>query len=258
MPDDPYGTFKELDPGEVTEAGQRLKKRTRRAEPAPAAATPPRPAKSGAEPTPAAANLPTKSTVVKGLNARSLPDLTRRLLLSDEARALLRDDLATVTYLHLLMKRQLYPDAIRLVAHGMAKQEAVWWACRCARVVAAKKMPPPVAAALEAAEKWVADPSEANRRAAMPAAEAAGLSTPAGCAALAAFWSSGSLSAPHLPVVPPGDDFTPRAAANGVLMAGTLAAEKGPDRYFEFITDGIKIAMGLNRWDEAGAGDRGR
>ena len=41
----------------------------------------------------------------------------------------------------------------------------------------------PIVAALDAAEAWAAEPEEANRRDAEAAAVAAGVGTPAGCAA---------------------------------------------------------------------------
>ena len=106
-------------------------------------------------------------------------------------------------FLDALIGKQHFLDAVRFLAHALPKREAVWWACVCARQVADGKEPAPVKAALAAAEKWVADPSEDNRATAMPAARRPSWATPAGCAAMAAFWSGGSLAPPKAPVVPP-------------------------------------------------------
>jgi hypothetical protein len=90
-------------------------------------------------------------------------------------------------------------------------------------------LPAPQAAAVQAAERWVADPSEANRRAAQAASEAAGLGTPAGCAAMAAFWSGGSLAPPEAPVVPPGEILTAHGSAGPVMLAAVLTEpQKAP------------------------------
>ena len=55
----------------------------------------------------------------------------------------------------------------------MAKREAVWWACRCVADALVGEPPAPVARALDAVKAWVADPTDDNRRACWPAAEAA-------------------------------------------------------------------------------------
>src|SRR5687768_947309 len=93
--------------------------------------------------------------------------------LGEEAKKLLRSDLTAVQYLDLLLAGQQHLDAVRFLAHALPKREAVWWACLCARQVCGAEAPAPMTAALGAAEKWVAEPSEDHRRAALPAAEAA-------------------------------------------------------------------------------------
>ena len=95
------------------------------------------------------------------------------------------------------------PDALRFLAAALPKREAVWWACVCARQGYGAVVPSPAGAALQAAERWVADPSDANRRAAHPAAEAAGVGTPAGAAAIGVFLSGGSLAPVNLPACRP-------------------------------------------------------
>ena len=83
----------------------------------------------------------------------------------------------------------------------------MWWGWVCARRSAGENPPPKIKAALDATEKWIAQPSEDNRRSAMAAAQKAELGTAAGCAGLAAFFSGGSLAPPDAPLVPPGEGF---------------------------------------------------
>jgi hypothetical protein len=128
----------------------------------------------------------------------------------------------------------------------LPKREAVWWACQCVRPASGA-----AASAIQAAEAWVAEPSEARRRAAQPAAEAAGVGTPAGCAALAAFFSGGSLAPPDLTAVPPADDLTETCVAGALDLAAVQAEpEKAPERYRRFLTLGLEVADGKNRWKE--------
>jgi hypothetical protein len=168
----------------------------------------------------------------------------------DEAKKLLEENLTVLAFLQLLMKQQLWEDAANILAHAISKREAVWWACRCARSVSASNAPAAIAEALKVAEQWVKDPSEENRRPAEEAAMAAGFGTPAGCAAVAAFWSGGSLAPAGQPVIPPDETLTAGAAADAVLLAAVATEpEKAEEHYVQFLNEGIKIAEGTNRWE---------
>src|ERR1035437_1844565 len=116
--------------------------------------------------------------------------------LTYEAAALVRAALHPRDYLALLIDKALFADAVRFLAHALPKREAVWWGWFCARRAAGQNPLPKIKAALDAAEKWIAQPNEEKRRDAMAAAQVAGFGTAAGCAALAAFLSGGSLAPP--------------------------------------------------------------
>jgi hypothetical protein len=169
--------------------------------------------------------------------------------LGDPAKALLRDGLQPRAYFDLLMQKELFLDAIKFLAATLPKPEALWWACLCARQVQANP-PPKVAAALQAAEKWVRQPSEENRRAAQPAAEAAELSTPAGCAAMGVFMSGGSIAPVSSKVeVPPAEHLTGHFVGGASLMAAILTEpEKAADKHKRFLALGQEVAAGTKRW----------
>jgi hypothetical protein len=193
----------------------------------------------------------TNDTLAK-VTARTAAEVCQQLPLGDEAKALLRDGLTPAQYLAALMGAQLHLDAIRFLARALPKREAVWWACVCTRGALGDSPPPASAAALRAAERWVADPSEDNRRAAMAAAEPIGLGDPAGCAAVASFWSGGSLAPPALPVVPPGEHLTAHAAAGAVMLAAVRTEPaKAAEKHRRFLALGIEVANGTNRWKES-------
>ena len=165
------------------------------------------------------------------------------------AKALLRDGLGAREYLNLLMEKRHFPDAVRFLAHAMPKREAVWWAWYCARRT---PMPDPegkLKAALDATEKWIAQPSDENCRAAHAAGEAADFGTAAGCAGLAAFFSGGSLAPPNCPPVPPGEFLTAKAVSGAVIFAAvSTQPEKAEEKFGAFIEQGLGIINRIKLW----------
>ncbi len=154
--------------------------------------------------------------------APTKPRLAQELLqgvpLSDAAQALLEPTLTIRQFLERITAAQLQVDAIRVLAAGLPKPEAVWWGVLCVRQYLPKPWRVVCETACVAAEKWVKEPSDANRRAAGAAAEKAGWDTPTGCLAGAAWLSGGSLSPPELPAVLPREDLTGRTIAGVLLM----------------------------------------
>ena len=142
--------------------------------------------------------------------AATSAEVCQHFRLGREATALQRDDLTPGQFLDLLTARGLFKDATRFLAHALPKREAVWWAVLCVWEVVGPSPPEPIEAGLRAAEAWVKDASETNRRAARAAAKVAGLSSPAGLTASAAFQSGGSLGPPDGPVILPSENATAR------------------------------------------------
>ena len=170
-----------------------------------------------------------------------------RANLSPAGAAALDPALDASSSIDVLMKGGLLMDAVRLLAHALPKREAVWWACLCTRDMLPADAEPAIAAAVQAAEGWVIAPSEEKRREAMTRAEAAGFRAPASWAAVAAFWSGGSMAPPNAPVVPPGDGLTGAAVAGAILLAAVQTEpEKAPEKYRRFLDCGIDIADGGN------------
>jgi hypothetical protein len=170
--------------------------------------------------------------------------------LSEGAAALVKPEMRPREFVSLLMEKQLYPDAVRFLAHALPKREAVWWAWVCARKTSGPNPAPKIKAALEATEKWIADPSEECRRAAMAAAQQAEFGTAAGCAGLAAFFSGGSLSPPDAPPVPPGEHLTAKAVSGAVIFAAvTPEPEKAPEKFKSFVAQGVEVTVKIKLWE---------
>ena len=183
------------------------------------------------------------------VTAKTAAEVCKTFPLGDEAKKLLRDGLTPRQFLDVLLEKQQFPDAVRFLAHALPKREAVWWACLCARQVNGSNPPAPLGPALQAAEKWTSDPSEANRRAAHAAAEAGAMGSPAGCAALAAFFSGGSMAPPNVAAVPPGETLTAQMASGAILLAAVLTEpHKAVDKYRKVVALGVDVGNGVNTW----------
>ena len=81
----------------------------------------------------------------------------------EQAAALLREGISGKEYIEVLEAAKLYPDAIGFLACMLPKRQAVWWALQCAKRSYSEGVPAEKAAALNAAEKWIAQPNEESR-----------------------------------------------------------------------------------------------
>jgi hypothetical protein len=136
------------------------------------------------------------------------------------------------------------------VAHALPRREAVWWGWVCARRASGENPPPKIKGALDATEKWIAQPNEDNRRSAMAAAQKAELGTAAGCAGLAAFFSGGSLAPPEAPVVPPGEFLTAKAVSGAVIFAAVAKEpERAPEKFKSFVAQGVDVSNRVKLWE---------
>src|SRR5580658_4595990 len=109
--------------------------------------------------------------------------------LDARAAGLLRGCTETAMALDLLEAAGELMSAARLGAFALPRREAVWWASMCATHTAPAGQPAIEIKAREAAELWVRQSDDKNRRTAMDLARAAGYSAPEAWAAIAAFWS---------------------------------------------------------------------
>jgi uncharacterized protein DUF6931 len=168
-------------------------------------------------------------------------DLCAPIKLSDAATGLLTEIKTPQAFLADLLDNKLFEDAVKFLAQALPKQDAIRWAALVARAAAGPSPPPNIAAALDAADAWLKDPSDENRRAAYKASEVATLGKPAGCAALAVFFSGGSLAPPAAPVVPPAEHLSGHAVSGAVMLAAVADPPKAKERYQKFINDGLRL-----------------
>jgi len=165
-----------------------------------------------------------------------LRQLCERAKAGEEAKALLTDECSTKPFLELLVEKELFKDALRLVAFLFPKREAIWWGCLCVRYIFAEQQDTPLPPAQVAAERWVYAPYEDNRWAAKQAADNENTKTASSFLALAVYFAGPSLAPPHVQAVPPADHLTSEMVASAVVMAG-VAGERGKakERYAVFM-----------------------
>lgn len=178
---------------------------------------------------------------------RLAADIAKAVPLSDDGKAHLTPGMTARQFFDALYAGGQHEDAIRFLAVALPKREAVWWGLVCVREVL-KAPPDAQAKALAAAERWVRDPAEPNRRAAGTAAEAADYGNPPGCLAAAAFWSGGSIAPPNVPAVPPKDEMTGQAVAGALLVAAVTEPEAADATRARFLSIGADVTAGKNRW----------
>lgn len=179
-------------------------------------------------------------------HARAL-EPARQCRLSQPARLLLDDGMTPAAYLDALIAGGHQRDAVLFLAQALPAREAVWWGCVCARASLTGDAPPPVAAAQDAAQDWVYQPTDANRRRAFECAQATDFQWPSSWAAVAAFWSGGSMAPPGAPAVPPAPNLAGDAVSAAVILSAVWhRPELAPARLATFIDSGIDIARGGN------------
>lgn len=186
-------------------------------------------------------------------------DLARmqpHLDLDPQGVALLDGCADTAEALGRLEQGGLLIEATRLAAHALPPREAVWWACACSRHTAPFGDKPAIEAKVrELAEEWVRRQTDAHRRTAMQAAEAAGMRSAEDWAAVAAFWSGDSMTPLDAPKVPPQPHFAGLAVAGSIALAAARgAATKRDARLRRFLASAREIAGGgVGRIEEEAA-----
>lgn len=131
-------------------------------------------------------------------------------------------------YFESLRKAGRHADAARFLSQALPRLEAVGWAARVVRDLTPEgaDRTSPEARALRAALLWISDPTEFRRRAAYDAASQAKNTTPEYLAALAAFFSGGSIAPEHSAAVPAQREAAGRFAAVAVISAANRTADK--------------------------------
>lgn len=185
------------------------------------------------------------SELVK-ISAQQASEILKHFELSEEAIEFAdKGNLTPAEFIQQLVKANLYFDAVKFLAHGLPKREAIWWACLAVKKTLAADAPAAQQAALNAAEQWALQPSEDKRQLAKAWSEKTLQKSAASWVATAAFWSSGSMAKAGEPDMqaPP---FLYAHAVSGAISMAAFAADpdNAPDQFKLFIRQGLDLATG--------------
>jgi hypothetical protein len=173
-------------------------------------------------------------------------DLCKYFTLSDAGKPLLKPEMMPDQFAGILVENNHHPDAIQLLAHYLPKRQAVFWAVSCVKQVTGNPSPD-VDGAIKATERWIAEPTEENRKAALKAADAADAGTPAGCAALAAYYAEGLPRTEDPKQNARAHFLTSKLVAAAVLLAATSDDKKMKERFAAFVEKGLEIVQRVRR-----------
>jgi hypothetical protein len=129
--------------------------------------------------------------------------------------------------------------AVTVCAYLLPRREAVWWGCLSTRTLLGDNLQT-VSAELQAAEAWVQQPTEENRRTALDIGTKADSNAPLTWLALAAGWSSGTFAPTPIPV-------PAYMTARGVRVALVIGSRsvgppERPKRLQLCLAEGIRLA----------------
>lgn len=188
-------------------------------------------------------------------NATATPpirELCARYELAPEttARALPEHD--GPAFVAALLEAEDFAGAVSFIAHVLPRREAIWWAWTCARrTTPAEMRSPELERALQATERWISEPSDANRPT-LEMAKQAGLDTAGGCATLAAFFSGGSIAPAGAPVVEAPEFVAAKVVAGSIMLAAASPPlEQAPQRFRHMIAQGLQVGRRIQLWPPA-------
>lgn len=185
------------------------------------------------------------SETLTKIAGKELAGLRPAVALPAPAAAVVKDCRLASEAIALLAAAGFLLEATRVLAHALPKREAVWWACMCAAHTAPPDLPEPDRLAREAAELWVRQPSDKNRRAAMRLAEATTYEEPEPWCAYAVFWSGDTIGPEDQPAVPPTPHITGKVVAGVVYLAAVRTdPSQQTVRLKRFLESGRNIAAG--------------
>jgi hypothetical protein len=175
-----------------------------------------------------------KRTASPSALLESLPSL------SAASRRLLDPAMSAWEFLERLRSENLLQDAVLALTHVLPRPYAIAWACECWQAARTDAEPDPAErSAIAATRRWLAEPTEENRRAALELADRLGYSSSAALLAAAAGWSGGSMLPPDLPASPPSAGMSGQAVKAAVLLAAAADPARFDDMLKLFVDNAV-------------------
>jgi hypothetical protein len=151
-------------------------------------------------------------------------------------------DQSPVAYLRGLASGPTPDDAIAFCAYLLPRREAVWWAGQCVRALIGEPTENDETA-LTAAEEWVREPEEHQRRHVLEIGLAADQGAASTWVALAAGWSGGPMIVGDHGGPPAPPQLTAQSAATAIKLALGRRQDRGAE-IARCVERGVRIAEG--------------
>ncbi|MCL9783146.1 hypothetical protein M9194_17090 [Vibrio sp. S4M6] len=185
--------------------------------------------------------------IYKKIPYKSGLQILNRFKASEDAVALITEDMSAPESIESLKQAELNFDLIQFLAHGLPVRESIWWASLCLDM-RSDVWSPIQMQCVNTARDWVKSPSEELRRKAELFANRLEQNCGPSWLAQAVFWNgSGSIVAADLPVVLPDAHLYSKAVSGAVNHAAALPHWDGTKEYYEkAISTALDIAAGGN------------
>jgi hypothetical protein len=179
-------------------------------------------------------------------NHIKLNDIIQSLELSKEFMLLIQNQKSDFDIIESLREAAEYAAALKLLALGLPKREAIWWG-----FISIKNNDKTQISIMQLVEDWVKQPDENLRRTLGNKVEQIGLYSAAAWLAQAVFWSGGSITPADQTVVEPEHFMCNTAVFNAMQITAQTTSDMAI--YYEHtLKRGLHIAMGGNGKIEQG------
>lgn len=168
-----------------------------------------------------------------------------KLKLDDKSLALLKPEMSPADYISALLAEQMFPDAVRVLTFVLPATAAAAWTQGSLQTLWGNKVPASQQAALQAVTRWIAEPTEPNRRNAMAAAEAGEFEGSGNLLAAGVFWSGSNIAPAGLPEVVPAAELPAQAMTGALMLAMSTQPPKSvAGLYQQILTAGLEQLAG--------------
>lgn len=178
----------------------------------------------------------------------------------DEVRAAAASHPLTIDFINRLVEDGAVVDAIRYLAVAITKRQAIWWSVATHTKLKdlGASINPQEDAAWSLVREWVYSPTEEIRTKALKTAEDLEFQTPGAYAALAVFWSGGSMLPPETGemLLPPPQLSGTAVGASILLICASGKPNETIRRQNEAIAIGLDIARGGNGLERNGGAEK--
>lgn len=182
---------------------------------------------------------------IKKFNSSKVDSILAALELAEDAAELrsLGSDLAILRYLE---TQKLYSEAVKFLAYGLPKREAIWWAYLASTALEKDHSDPQTQEALTVIKNWTRKPDEALRRHAGKIGAELQFYTPTSWTATAILWSGGSITPEGRPIVEASEDMCAKAVSNAIIISAHQLSRDPNTAFVQFLRQGLHIGMGGN------------